>query len=261
MRGKIDLNADMGESYGASKVGSDEELVKMVSSASLACGFHGGDPVTLRKTVEMCKASGVGVGAHPSFPDREGFGRKEMEMPEEELSADVLYQISAVKGVSESLGVRLQHVKPHGALYNMAWTREDYARAIVGAMKEISMDLILIAPSSSVIEKTAKKAGLAVASEGFPERGYLDDGRLAPRSSPFALITDPGVVADRASAMVKHGSVVSITGNAVSLDVDTLCIHSDTPGSPAIVREVRRRLKDEGVEVVSLRSLFGSRAR
>jgi UPF0271 protein len=259
LRGKVDVNADMGESYGASRVGSDEELIKMVSSASLACGFHGGDPVTLRRTVEMCKANGVGVGAHPSFPDREGFGRKEVEIPEEELAADVLYQVSAVKGVSESLGVQLQHVKPHGALYNMAWTREDYAMAIVGAVRAISMDLILIAPSNSVIEKTATKAGLVVAREGFPERGYLDDGRLAPRSSPFALITDPRVVAERASAMVSQGSVVSVTGNAVSLDVDTLCIHSDTPGSPAIAKEVRRRLKDEGVEVISLRSLLGSR--
>jgi UPF0271 protein len=259
LRGKVDLNADMGESYGASRVGSDEELIKMVSSASLACGFHGGDPVTIRKTVEMCKANGVEVGAHPSFPDQEGFGRKGMEMSVEELEASVLYQVSAVKGVSESLGVRLQHVKPHGALYNMAWIREDYARAIVEAVGAISKDLILIAPSNSVVEETARKAGLAVAREGFPERGYLDDGRLAPRGSPLALTTDPRVAAERASMMVSQGSVISVTGKKVRLDVDTLCIHSDTPGAPAIAGEIRRRLKDEGVEILSLRSLFGSR--
>jgi UPF0271 protein len=259
LRGKVDLNADMGESYGASKVGSDEELVKMISSASLACGFHGGDPITLKTTVEMCKANGVGVGAHPSFPDREGFGRKEMEMSVEELEASLLYQVSAVKGVSESLGVKLQHMKPHGALYNMAWGREDYARAIVGAVRATSKDLILIAPSNSVIEKTARKAGLVVAREGFPERGYLDDGRLAPRGSPLALVTDPRAAAERASMMVSQGSVVSVTGRRVSVVVDTLCIHSDTPGAPAIAGEIRRRLKDDGVEILCLRSLFGSR--
>jgi len=255
----VDINADMGESYGSAKVGSDEELVKIVSSASLACGFHGGDPITLRKTVEMCKADGVCVGAHPSFPDREGFGRKEMEMSVEELEAAVLYQVSAVKGVSETLGVRLQHVKPHGALYNMVWGREDYARAVVEAVKVISKDLILIALPNSMLEKTAKKAGLVVAREGFPERGYLDDGRLAPRGSPLALITDPVAAAERASMMVNQGSVVSVTGKPVSVDVDTLCIHSDTPGAPVIAQEVRRRLKDEGVEVLPLRSLLGSR--
>jgi UPF0271 protein len=255
----VDLNADMGESYGASKVGSDEELVKMVSSASLACGFHGGDPITLRRAVEMCKANGVGVGAHPSFPDREGFGRREVEMSVEELEASVLYQVSAVKGVSETLGVKLQHVKPHGALYNMAWGREDYASAIVGAVSAISKNLILVAPSNSIIEKTAKKAGLVVAREGFPERGYLDDGRLAPRGSPLAMVTDPRAAAERASTMVSQGSVASVTGRQVSLDVDTLCIHSDTPGAPAIASEIRRRLKDDGVEILSLRSLFGDR--
>jgi UPF0271 protein len=207
----------------------------------------------------MCKINRVGVGAHPSFPDREGFGRKEMEMSVEELEAAVLYQVSAVKGVSESLGVRLQHVKPHGALYNMAWGREDYARAIVEAVKAISKNLILIALPNSMIEKTARKAGLTVAREGFPERGYLDDGRLAPRGLPLALITDPRAAAERASMMVNQGFVVSVTGKPVNMDVDTLCIHSDTPGAPAIAQEVRRRLKDGGVEVLPLRSLFGSR--
>jgi len=260
LRGKVDLNADMGESFGASRVGSDEELVKVVSSASLACGFHGGDPFTIRRTVELCRANGVQIGAHPSFPDREGFGRNEMEMPVEELEAAVLYQVSALRGISESLGVKMQHVKPHGALYNMAWGREDYARAIVEAVSAISMELILIAPPNSVIERIARKAGLVVAREGFPERGYLDDGRLAPRGSPLALITDPRVAAEHASMMVKRGSVISVTGKPVSLDVDTLCIHGDTPGAPAIAAEVRRRLKDEGVEVLPLSLLFGSRA-
>jgi UPF0271 protein len=258
LKGKIDLNADMGESFGASRVGSDEELVKVVSSASLACGFHGGDPLTIKRAVELCKANGVQIGAHPSFPDRESFGRKEMEMRFGELEAAVLYQVSALRGISESLGVKMQHVKPHGALYNMAWEREDYARAIVEAVSAISMDLILIVLPNSMIEKTARKAGLVVAREGFPDRGYLDDGRLASRGSPLALITDPRAAAERASMMVNQGSVISVTGRLVSLDVDTLCIHSDTPGAPAIAGEVRRRLKDEGVEVLPLRSLFGS---
>lgn len=261
MRGKVDLNADMGESYGALKVGSDEELVRMVSSASLACGFHGGDPLTIVRAIEMCRTNGVDVGAHPSFPDREGFGRKEMEMPEKELEASILYQVSALKGVSESLGVRLQHVKPHGALYNMAWNREDYARAIVEAVSSISRDLILVVPPNSVVERMARSGGLAVAKEGFPERGYLDDGRLAPRGTEGALITDPKAAAERAASMATQGRVLSTTGREVEMEVDTLCVHSDTPGAPAIAREIRRRLKEEGVEVLSLRSLLGGRRR
>lgn len=214
MGAKVDLNADMGESYLGSIVGSDEELVKMVTSASLACGFHGGDPLTMKRTVEMCRGAGVGVGAHPSFPDRAGFGRNEMEVPPKELEAGVLYQVSALRGVSDSLGVKLQHVKPHGALYNMAARREDYARAIVDAVVAISKELILIAPPASMIEGAAKSAGLAVAKEGFPERGYLDDGRLAPRGTPGSLITDPASAAERAVGMVTRGHVASVSGGA-----------------------------------------------
>jgi UPF0271 protein len=258
LKAKVDLNADMGESYLESRIGSDEELVELVSSASLACGFHGGDPLTMVKTIEVCKANGVGVGAHPSFPDREGFGRKEMEMPSVELEAGVLYQVSALRGMSESLGVRLQHVKPHGALYNMAAKREDYARAIVKAVAAISKDLILIVPFDSAIDRTAKSAGLDVAREGFPERGYLDDGRLAPRGTVGSLITEPAAVAQRAVEMVTEGSVISVSGKPVDLKVDTLCVHSDTPGAPAIAREIRRRLSAEGVEVLPLRSVIGS---
>jgi UPF0271 protein len=259
LKGKVDLNADMGESYGTSKVGSDEELVKLITSASLACGFHGGDLLTMKRTVELCRRNGVMVGAHPSFPDREGFGRREMEMPPDEVEAAVLYQVSALQGFTKSQGLRLQHVKPHGALYNMAWGREDYAKAIVAAVRDVSGDLILVALSGSVIEMVAKSAGLAVAREGFPERGYLDDGRLAPRGSPGALITNPTAAAERAAMMVTQGCVESISGRRVAIQVDTLCIHSDTPGAPAIAGEIRRRLKEEDVEVLPLGSLLGSR--
>jgi UPF0271 protein len=256
LKAKVDLNADMGESYLEPRIGSDEELVKLVSSASLACGFHGGDPLTMMKTMEMCKANGV--GAHPSFPDREGFGRMEMEMPSAELEVGILYQVSALKGMSESLDLRLQHVKPHGALYNMAAKREDYARAIVEAVAAISKDLILIVPFDSVIDRTAKSVGPNVAREGFPERGYLDDGRLAPRGTVGSLITEPAALAERAVEMVTKGSVTAVSGKPVDLKVDTLCVHSDTPGAPTIAREIRRRLSAEGVEVLPLRAVIGS---
>ena len=247
----------MGESYLERKVGADSELVKLVSSASLACGFHGGDPLTMRETVALCLRSGVAVGAHPSFNDLDGFGRREMELPVDRLEAEVLYQISSLKGIVESMGSRLQHVKPHGALYNMAWSRKDYASAIVAAVKSVSRELILVVPPGSVIETTARAAGLRVAREGFPERGYLDDGRLAPRSMEGALIMDPRLAADRAEVMLSKGTTISVTGKAVSLAVDTLCIHSDTPGSPAIAGEIRRRLSLKGIEVRPLRDLIG----
>jgi UPF0271 protein len=260
LRVKVDLNADMGESCGESRIGSDEELVGLVSSASLACGFHGGDSLTMRKTILMCKARGVGIGAHPSFPDREGFGRREIEMPPVELEADVLYQVAALKGMAESLGVGLQHVKPHGALYNMASLREDYAGAVVRAVAAISKELVMVAQPDSAADRLARSTGLRVAREGFPERGYLDDGRLAPRGTPGSLVTDPGVVAERALEMAAHGQVTSVSGRLVSVKVDTLCIHSDTPGAPAIAREVRRRLTEEGIEVLPLKSVIeGSR--
>ncbi len=257
MRGKVDLNADMGESYGAVRVGSDDELVELVTSASLACGLHGGDPLTMKRTVELCKGSGVRIGAHPSFPDLEGFGRREMEMGGEELRAIIVHQISTLREASEAAGVSLQHVKPHGALYNMAARRRDYSEAIASAVSAVSKDLVLIALPASTTEEVAKGAGLTVAREGFPERGYLDDGRLAPRGLEGALVTDPRMAAERAASMAAHGVVVSLSGKEVKVDVDTLCVHSDTPGAPAIAREIRRRLKEEGVEVLPLDQAMG----
>jgi len=257
----VDLNADMGESYGESRIGSDDELVELVSSASLACGFHGGDPRTMRRTIEICKANGVGIGAHPSFFDREGFGRREMEVSPVELEAGILYQVSALKGMAKSLGVSIQHVKTHGALYNMASVREDYAKAIVSAVKWISSKLILVAQPGSAVERVAKSEGLRVAREGFPERGYLDDGRLVPRGTPGSVVTEPKMAAMRAASMVTEGYVLSVSGARVKMEVDTLCIHSDTPGAPAIAREIRLRLGEAGVEIVPLRSVLGGRGR
>jgi UPF0271 protein len=179
-----------------------------------------------------------------------------MEVSVEELEAGVLYQVSALKGMAESLGVMLRHVKPHGALYNMASMRREYAEAVVGAVTKISNKLILISPSNSVIARVARSAGLMVAREGFPERGYLDDGRLAPRGTPGSIVTNPGMVAERAANMVIDGQVLSVSGRRVRMQVDTLCIHSDTPGAPAIAREVRRRLKEEDVEIAPLRSVL-----
>jgi len=257
----VDLNADMGENADGKAFRQDEELVPLVTSASLACGFHAGDPRTLIKTVKLCRKWGVSVGAHPSFKDHEGFGRREMEVVPQDLVADLLYQISAVRGVAEALGMQLKHVKPHGALYNMACVRRDYANVVVRVVKMVSPSLILIGLPGSEMERVAKRERVIYAKEGFPERGYLSDGTLAPRTMKGALITDPDRVAERASSMVSSGMVDSIDGGEVRLSVDTLCVHSDTPGVVEIASAIRKKLKLEGVTVKDISSFLRSEVR
>jgi len=257
----VDLNSDMGESYGAFKIGHDEKLLEVVTSASLACGFHGGDPHALLLTAKMCKERGVEVGAHPSLPDLLGFGRRRMEVEPEELFSYVLYQVAAVRGVAEAVGTRLQHVKPHGALYQMAWTQADYALAIAKAVRSLDPSLIVLAPPGSEAERASFRHGLVVAHEGFPERGYTDEGFLAPRGAPGAVLTDPKAVADRAVEMVKDGIVRSVTGRTIELKVETLCIHSDTPGADEVGRAVRRALDAAGIDTRPLGSFVGGRPR
>ena len=258
---KIDLNSDMGESFGGFEIGYDEELVNVITSASLACGFHGGDPLVLFRTANLCKERNVAIGAHPSFPDLMGFGRRKMELNSDELFAYVLYQVSAVKGVAEATGVGLQHVKPHGALYNMAWTRSDYAEAIARAVRALTPSLILLAPYGSELANAALRQDLIVAFEGFPERGYTDEGVLAPRNTAGAVLTRPEEVAKRAVMMAEDGRVKSISGKTIELQVDTLCIHSDTPGAGDIAKAVRKELEAAGFEIQPLGSFLRSRRR
>ncbi|MDG6928583.1 MAG: LamB/YcsF family protein [Nitrososphaerota archaeon] len=249
----VDINCDMGEGFSAYRAGEDEEMVKYVTSASLACGFHGGDPQVMSRAVALCRGNGVSIGAHPSFPDLQGFGRREMVMPKEELVALLVYQVGALEALARVQGAEVYHVKPHGALYNMACTVQDYAEAVAQAAG--LLEKVLIAPCGSRMRAAAESARVRVACEGFADRGYLSDGRLAPRAAPGGLVTDPERAAENALKMVDGGRARTLDGGEVEIRVDTVCIHGDTPGAPAIARTVRRRLEEAGVKVRSLREI------
>lgn len=236
----IDLNSDMGESFGAYTIGADADLLRVVSSANVACGAHAGDPSVMRQTVRAAKAAGVAVGAHPGFPDLAGFGRREMRMPAQEIEDAVIAQIAALAGVAAVEGVRLAHVKPHGALYNMAAKDAAMADAIAAAIAAVDRSLVMVGLPASALERAAQQAGLTFAAEGFADRAYEPDGTLVARSKPGALITDPGRAADGALQLARSGRV------------RTICIHSDTPGAAAIGTAVRRALDDNGVMVKGL---------
>lgn len=247
----IDLNADAGESFGAYRIGTDEELIPLVTSVNVACGFHGGDPRVMRRTVRLAAAAGVAVGAHPGYPDLQGFGRRPMAMPPDELVQVLLYQIGALTGIAAAEAVALQHVKPHGALYNTAATDAQVGEAVSEAVG--SAGLPLIALSGSRWAEQARQAGLRVAEEAYIDRGYQADGTLVPRGHPGALITDPHLAAERAVALVTKGMLVAVSGERVAVRADTLCIHSDTPGAATIAAAVRQALTGAGVRIAPLR--------
>lgn len=248
---RIDLNSDVGESFGVWTRGNDEALMPSLTSASIACGWHGGDPQVMRRTVRLAKAHGVGVGAHPGFPDLSGFGRRPMQLSPGEARDNVLCQIGALWAFIKAEGMRLQHVKPHGALYHMAANDRLLSEAIAEAIAEFDPTLILIGPPSSELVRAGQGAGLRTAQEGFGDRAYNEDGSLVSRSAPGALLTDPDRVAERVLLMLE-GKVRAITGRMIPITVDTVCLHGDTPGAPAIARRLRERLALAGVEVVPL---------
>jgi UPF0271 protein len=246
---RIDLNADVGESFGAYSIGDDEALMNSVTSASIAAGFHGGDPSVLRKTIKLAKAHGVAIGAHPGFPDLVGFGRRELSVRPGEAEDLVLYQIAAVAGVAMAEGVKLQHVKPHGALFNMAVKHAPLAEAIARAVAAFDRSLILFGLPGSEILKAGRAVGLRVVAEVFADRAYEPDGSLTPRTRPESVIRDTTVVVSRAVRMVTERSVTAVDGTAVPLDVDTMCIHSDTPGSGNLASRLRAAFEAAGVSV------------
>jgi UPF0271 protein len=248
---RIDLNADVGESFGAHAIGHDAALFRIVTSASVAAGFHGGDPSTLRRTVRMALAAGVSIGAHPGFPDLAGFGRRELHVSAQEAEDLVLYQVAAVAGVAAAEGVRIRHVKPHGALYNMAARDRVVAGAIAAAVAAFDRDLILFAPPGSALLTVGVAAGLRVAPEGFADRAYEPDGRLASRHRPDAVLRDATSVVSQALRMAKEGSVMSLDGSVVPMRVRTICIHSDTPGADVLAAAVRSGLEAAGVTVTA----------
>ena len=250
---RIDLNSDLGESFGPWPMGHDAALMESITSANIACGFHAGDPGVMRQTLALAKDRAVAVGAHPGFPDLVGFGRREMKASPTEVEDFVLYQISALAGMAATQWVSLQHVKAHGALYNMACKDRALADAIARATAAFDKSLILFGLPNTELLRAGEAAGLRVAAEVFADRAYERDGSLVSRSKPGSVIHDRQVVVDRAVRMVKQKEVVTIDGATIALQADTICLHGDTPGAADLARAVRRGLEDAGIQVGALK--------
>jgi UPF0271 protein len=247
---RLDLNADVGESFGAFKLGQDAVLMPIITSANVACGFHAGDPGVMRETVALARQHGVAVGVHPAFPDLVGFGRREMRATEREVEDLVVYQIGALAAVAATHGLRLQHVKPHGALYNMAVRDPSLANAIARATVAVDPALILFGLPGSALIAAGQRAGLRTACEGFADRAYQPDGTLAPRHLAGAVIDDPDVVVARAVSMARDRAVTAIDGSRITLEIETICVHGDTPGAAQLASRVRDALTDAGVTIL-----------
>lgn len=247
---KIDINCDMGESFGAYRMGDDEKIMPFITSANVACGFHAGDPVVMAGTVRLAAAHNVAVGAHPGYADLVGFGRRNMETSPGEIKNLVLYQVGAMAAFTAASGVELQHVKLHGALYNYASADERAASEVIEAVKSFDPELWLFAPSGSMLVEMAKAKGMRVAREAFADRAYNGDGRLVSRKLQGSVIRDLRQVRERVVKLVKTGAVASIDGDDIALDADTLCIHGDTPGAWQIAKTVREALDGAGIRVV-----------
>jgi 5-oxoprolinase (ATP-hydrolysing) subunit A len=245
----VDLNADLGECVPGMAPDHDDAVLASVSTAHIACGFHAGGPLTMYATTRAAAIRGVAVGAHPSFPDRAGFGRRAMRLDQEQVRLDVVYQVAALAGIARALKTAVVSVKPHGALYNQMAVDPAYATAVVRGVKDFSADLWLVAPAGSVAAAVGESEGLAVAEEAFCDRGYQADGTLVPRGNEGAMLTDAEEVARRAVAIVRDGGVTAVDGSWVAMHPSTLCIHGDTPGAPAIAARVGAALEAAGIAV------------
>lgn len=245
----IDLNCDMGESYGAWPMGNDDAVLGYVSSANIACGLHGGDPATMRKTVAAALARQVALGAHPGLPDLVGFGRRTMQITPQEAYDMVVYQIGALAGVAATQGARLHHVKAHGALYNMAAKDAELARAICQAVRDVDSGLVLYGLAGSHLVRAAQGLGLRSASEVFADRTYQDDGSLTPRSRADAMIEDLDAAVAQVLRMVREGVVRSVDGHDVPVQADTLCLHGDQPNAVVFAKGISQALRDAGIAV------------
>ena len=256
MKARIDVNCDLGESYGRFKVGYDAEIMPFITSANVACGFHGGDPNVMAETVELARKNGVAVGAHPGYPDLMGFGRREMELSKEEVKNIVVYQVGALEAFTKAAGVKLQHVKPHGALYNAVATNEGYSEAVIEAVKAIDPGLILFALANSGLAKMAVEAGLRVAYEVFADRAYNSDGTLVSRGLQGSVIEAPELVAERAVKIVKKRKVVAVDGRTVEFaGVHTICVHGDTLNAVELAKSLRNAFASAGIELVPVSRL------
>lgn len=252
---RIDLNCDMGESFGAYTIGLDEAVIRYITSANIACGWHAGDPVVMNRTVKMAAENGVGIGAHPGYPDLLGFGRRKMDCLPDEIRHYVVYQIGAMKGFCAAHGATLRHVKPHGALYNTVAVNETLARAVAEAIASVDSGLIwvtLAGPKREIMARIGQEAGLQVVFEAFPDRAYSPEGTLVSRRKPGAVIKDPEKVAERALKMAREGKVIAVDGSEIALAPQTLCVHGDTPGAVNLVKQIRALLESEGIELKSM---------
>jgi UPF0271 protein len=250
LKPRIDINCDLGESYGAFKVGNDEKIMSHITSANIACGFHAGDPVIMAQTINLAKKHNVAVGAHPGYPDILGFGRREMQLTLEEVKNYTIYQVSALQGFARTAGISLQHIKPHGALYNRAVKDEKLSEALMDAVKALSHDFIIFAPWKSALAKAAIEDGLHVAYEVFADRAYNPDGSLVSREQPNAIIQEPQKVMERAIRMVKERTVLAVNGKVVNLgEVHTICVHGDTPAAVELAKTLKKGLMKADVDV------------
>lgn len=253
---KVDLNSDLGESFGLYKIGNDENVLKYVTSANIACGMHAGDPVVMSKTVKMAAENDVGIGAHPGYPDLQGFGRRNMALSPEEVKAFVVYQVGALQTFAKGEGKRLQHVKAHGALYNTAAKDIKIARAIAEGIKLVDPNLIILALANSKMVEAAHEVGLKVAQEVFADRAYNSDGTLVARGTPGAMIHDKEVAIPRVVKMVTEGKVTAITGEEINIQADSICVHGDNPEALKFVEEIREALVSAGVEITRLENFI-----
>ena len=255
MTAKIDFNCDMGESFGMYKMGFDEEVIKHITSANIACGFHAGDPMWMRHTVDLAQRHGVAIGAHPSFPDLNGFGRRNMIVSPDEAKNDVTYQVGALQAFTADK--KIQHVKPHGAMYNMAVNDESLAQAICESILELDPDMILVALAGSRWLDIAEDMGLKVAREIFADRALNADGTLVSRSQPGSVIHDTSEVVERSLRMVTEGKATAITGEQIDVQADSLCLHGDTPGAVEMAAALKRELEAADVEILPLARILG----
>lgn len=249
---KIDLNSDLGESFGAYKIGNDENIIPLITSANIACGYHAGDPLVMDKTLLLCKENGTSIGAHPGFPDLMGFGRRQLNASPKEVEAYVTYQIGALDAFCRKYGLRMNHVKPHGALYNMAVKNEDYAIAIVNAVKNFDSSIKLLAPFGSQMIIQAQRQGLDFACEIFADRAYESDGSLVARTKEGAMITDENEAVERVLTMITDGSVKAINGDIISIKADSVCVHGDGAKALDFVEKLRTAFAENGIYVEAM---------
>jgi len=249
----IDLNCDLGEGFGSYTLGNDEKILELVTSANIACGYHAGDPMIMNKTVEMALRSATAIGAHPGFPDLMGFGRRNINVTPQEAKAYVIYQIGALQAFVKAHGGQLQHVKPHGALYNMAAADYKLAKGIAEAIYSVNPELILVGLANSMMIKAGRDTGLRTASEVFADRAYNSDGTLVARNIAGSVIHDKNICIDRVIGMVKNGIVETIAGEMLKIEADTICIHGDNPAALDFVVELKKRAQEAGIDFKALK--------